>query len=151
MLAMHEYNECYLYHSFMEKEIDPAAKKVWEMHLSMELEHLKMASDMLKKYDRKNAEDLLPAAFPKPIVFQSNVDYIRTVLKNQVDLTALETDFMPKSELKKDARYLKFQSVVNSGGVPSDQVIQESIKKNGRDYRYLLKGEHPVERLKKAA
>ena len=30
MLVMHEYNECYLYHSFMEQEIDPAAKKLWE-------------------------------------------------------------------------------------------------------------------------
>jgi rubrerythrin len=151
MLVMHEYNECYLYHAFMEQEVDPAAKKLWELHLSMELEHFKIASDILKKYDKKDAQEMLPTTFPKPIIFQSNVDYVRDVLKNQVELTASETEFVPKKELKKDARYLKVQSILNTGGVPSEQVIQEHVKKQGKDYRYLLKGEHPVERLREAA
>lgn len=151
MLVMHEYNECYLYHGFMEQEIDPAAKKLWELHLSMELEHFRIACDMLQKYDKKDAEELLPDTFPKPITFESNVDYVRDVLKNQVELTAHETEFVPKQELKKDSRYMKIQSVLNTGTVPSEQVIKEHIKKLGTDYRYLLKGEHPVERLREAA
>jgi hypothetical protein len=151
MMVMHEYNECYLYHAFMEQEVDPAAKKLWELHLSMELEHFKMACDMLKKYENKDAQEMLPAAFPKPIIFQSNVDYVRDVLKNQVELTALETEFLSKKELKKDARYLKVQGILNSKGVPSEQVIDEYVKKKGKDYRYLLKGAHPVERLREAA
>lgn len=151
MLVMHEYNECYLYHAFMEQEVDPEAKKLWELHLQMELGHFKMACDMLKKYDKKDAEQLLPAAFPKPIVFESNVEYVRSVLKNQVDLTADGTEFVSKKELKSDAQYFKYQNMVNSGGAPSDQVIQEHVKKTGQDYRYLLQGPHPVERLQKAA
>jgi hypothetical protein len=135
----------------MEQEVDPATKKLWDLHLSMELEHFKMACDMLKKYENKDAQEMLPAAFPKPIVFQSNVDYVRDVLKNQVELTALDTEFISKKELKKDARYLKIQSILNSNGVPSEQVIEAAVKKSGKDYRYLLKGQHPVERLQKAA
>lgn len=151
MLVMHEYNECYLYHGFMEQEVDPAAKKLWELHLSMELEHFRIACDMLQKYDKKDAEELLPDTFPKPITFESNVDYVRDVLRDQVELTAQETEFVPKQELKKDSRYMKIQSILNTGTVPSEQVIKEHVKKLGTDYRYLLKGEHPVERLREAA
>lgn len=151
MLVMHEYNECYLYHGFMEQEVDPATKKIWELHLGMELEHFRMACDLIKKYENKDAQEILPATFPKPILFQSNVDYIRDVLKNQVELTARDTEFIPKSEVKKDSRYLKYQSIVNSGVVPSEAVVNDNVKKNGKDYRYLLEGEHPVQRLKKAA
>ena len=151
MLVMHEYNECYLYHAFMEQEVDPAAKKLWELHLMMELEHFKIACDMLKKYEKKDATELLPAAFPKPIVFQSNVDYVRDVLKNQVELTALDTDFVPKKDLKADSRYAMVQGILNAGGAPSDLVIQEHMRKQKKDYRYLLKGEHPVQRLREAA
>ncbi|MCF2435531.1 hypothetical protein LV779_16970 [Streptomyces thinghirensis] len=42
-LVNHEYNECYLYHSFMEQESDPKVKAIWELHLNMELEHLHAA------------------------------------------------------------------------------------------------------------
>jgi len=151
MLLMHEYNECYLYHSFLEQETDPAAKKLWELHLSMELEHFKIASEMLRKYDRKEAEELLPDAFPEPITFESNVDYVREVLGGQVDLTAEETEIVPKTALRKESRYARVQATLNSGAVPSEEVIREHVKKNRKDYRYLLKGEHPVDRLKKAA
>jgi hypothetical protein len=151
MLVMHEYNECYLYNSFMEQEVDPAAKKLWELHLSMELEHFRIACEMLKTYGKKEAEELLPAEFPKAITFESNVDYVREVLREQVEFTAQETEIVPKDTLKKDSLYAKTQGVLNAGGVPSEQVIKEHVKKQGKDYRYLLKGEHPVERLKKAA
>lgn len=151
MLVMHEYNECYLYNSFMEQEVDTAARKLWELHLSMELEHFRIACEMLKTYGKKDAEELLPAEFPKAITFESNVDYVRDVLKEQVEFTAQETEIAPKDTLKKDSLYAKTQGTLNAGGVPSEQVIKEHVKKQGKDYRYLLKGEHPVERLKKAA
>jgi hypothetical protein len=117
----------------------------------MELEHFRIACEMLKTYSKKEAEELLPAEFPKAITFESNVDYVREVLREQVEFTAEETDIVPKDTLKKDSLYAKTQGVLNAGGVPSEQVIKDHVKKQGKDYRYLLKGEHPVERLKKAA
>lgn len=151
MLVCHEYNECYLYHAFMEQEADPAAKKLWELHLSMELEHFRRACELLEQHGKKDARELVPEAFPKQVRFESNVDYVRDVLKNQVELTASETEFVPRGELKKDSRYHKTQATLNSGKVPSEQVIEEHVKKTGKDYRYLLKGEHPVDRLREAA
>lgn len=148
MQVLHEYNECYLYHSFMSQESDPKAKKVWEMCLNMELEHLNIACDMMRKFDKKDPEAMLPESLPQPIVFESNVDYVRDILASQVDLTALETGFIRMSEIESDSRYNKYQRAVNTDGVPSEQVIGRNIDKNGRDYRLELKGPHPVSELR---
>ena len=43
-LVTHEYNECYLYYSFMQQETDPRIKAIWELHLHMELAHLQQAA-----------------------------------------------------------------------------------------------------------
>jgi rubrerythrin len=148
MNVWEEYNECYLYHSFMEQETDAKAKKTWEMHLNMEIEHLRIASEMMKKYEKVDPAEFLPANLPEPIIFESNIDYVRDVLANQVDFTALETEIIPMSELEKDARYHKFQKTINAGGVPSEKVIEEIIDRDGKDYRWELKGPHPVEKLR---
>ncbi|MBZ0158319.1 MAG: hypothetical protein K8I29_19150 [Alphaproteobacteria bacterium] len=135
MMILHEYNECYLYYSFMEQETDPRIKKIWEAHLGMEIEHLRIACDAMRKHEGKDPEGMLPSSLPEPVRFQSNIDYIREVLDMQLDLTAFETGFIRESELKPDARYLKYQKSVNGDWVPSEKVIEGNIKKRGRDYR----------------
>jgi hypothetical protein len=45
--VMHEYTECYLYYSCYEDESDERIKKIWLEHFEQELNHLKIASDML--------------------------------------------------------------------------------------------------------
>src|SRR5690606_6529600 len=41
--VLHEYNEVYLYHSFMSQEPDARLRRLWELHLDMELAHLHVA------------------------------------------------------------------------------------------------------------
>jgi rubrerythrin len=148
MQVWQEYNECYLYHSFMEQEIDPMAKKTWEMNLNMEIEHLRVACDMMKKYEKRDAAEFLPKSLPKPIVFQSNVDYVRDILAEQVDWTADGTDFVPRTQLNNDHRYYRYQQSVNKHGAPSHTIIEETSEKKGYDYRFEIKGPHPVEKYR---
>jgi len=51
MLVLHEYNECYLYYSFMQQESDTRLKKIWEQHLAMEIEHLKKPLELMQQYE----------------------------------------------------------------------------------------------------
>ena len=46
--VMHEYTECYLYHSMLVQETCEHIKKIWEEHFEMEIAHLKLALDYLK-------------------------------------------------------------------------------------------------------
>lgn len=143
MLLLHEYNECWLYYSLMQDEPLAEARAVWEENLSMEIEHLKVACELMKKYEKKDPLALLPESMPQIFKFQSNIDYIREILGTQIELTAYGTDYIPVDELPKDNRYVRFQSQVNAMGSPSEAIVDTFIKKTGNDYRNEISGPHP--------
>ena len=92
-LLMHEYTECYLYYSLMCDETDTHIKRIWEQHFNDELAHLHTAAALLQKYENKVAEQVIPQAeFPELLSFRSNVEYVRQVLGNTVNLTAQKED-----------------------------------------------------------
>jgi hypothetical protein len=142
--VMHQYNECYLYYSFMQQEPDPRIKQIWELHLNMEIEQLRMACEMMRKHEKRDPESFLPKELPEPVLFQENKDYIRQVLESQVNLTGNETEFVAVDDLPQDHRYCQYQKTVNEGGVPSEQVIQAHEGQMGKDYRSQPEGKHPV-------
>lgn len=143
-LVMHEYNECWLYWSFMEGEPDRQVKALYELHLGMEIEHLRMACEMMKQVEGVDPESFLPKEIAEPMIFQENKAYVRQVLESQVDLTALESEFISLEDLPKNHRYFDYQKTVNAGGVPSEQVIEEMRRAGGEDYRLETEGPNPV-------
>src|SRR5215213_2560598 len=78
--VFHQYNECYLYYSFMTEETDPRIKALWELHLNQEIEQLRLACEMMRLYEGVEAEEILPKALPEPTRFQENKQYVRDVL-----------------------------------------------------------------------
>ncbi|HNR14367.1 MAG TPA: hypothetical protein PKM59_13760 [Thermodesulfobacteriota bacterium] len=149
MLLLHEYNECWLYYSHMQEEPDAYVKAIWEQHLAMEIEHLKIAGELMKKYEKKDPAALLPSALPEPLLsFQSNIDYVRDILATQTDYNAHGVEFVPADRIPDDANYHKYQAMVNSGGTPSEQVIEDQARRTGEEYRQELRGPHPVERFR---
>lgn len=143
-LVFHEYNECWLYYSFMQQEPDRRVKALYELHLNMEIEHLRLACEMMRKVEGRDPEELLPASIEEPLIFQENKAYVREVLASQIDLTAKGTEFVPIGKLPSDHRYYAYQAVVNEGGVPSDDVIKRAQAELGEDYRLETEGPHPV-------
>ncbi len=148
-LVLHEYNECWLYHSLAQNEPDPRVQKMWEQHLEMEIEHLRIACDLMKEKGQKDPQEMLPKKMPDPFKFESNVDYVRDIMSRQTDYNANKTEFIPGDRMPKDSEFKKYQEAVNAGGVPSEQVIEEHVRKKGNEYRQELKGAHPVERFRK--
>ncbi len=144
--VLHEYNECYMYYSCMQTEPDPRIKDFWRVRLEEELEHLEIAAQAMKHYERKDPKEMYPPEFPALTIFQSNKDYIRNLLKTQIDLIQWETAYIKAEDLQ--FRYKDYKEAVNAQGVPSRQVIEENIKKNGRDYRVETEGPHPVEKYR---
>jgi rubrerythrin len=146
-LVWHEYNECWLYYSFMQQEPDPNVKALYELHLNMEIEHLRIAVQMLQQIEGRDAAEFLPKSIEHPMLFKENKEYVRQVLRNQVDLTANETKFVPVGKLPPDHRFHQYQRVVNAGGVPSETVIDQARAKLGQDYRLETAGPNPVSGL----
>ena len=136
-LLMHQYVEAYLYYSCMEVETDPEIKKVWEAFFRMEVGHLHKAADLLRQYEKKDWQQVIPGGeFPEPFHFESNIDYVRDAL-NMVDFTAEKEIFKPVTMLPKDYDFFVYQKAVNANvdAVPSHQVIDRAIRLRGKDYR----------------
>ncbi|GAB7025569.1 ferritin-like domain-containing protein [Geotalea toluenoxydans] len=144
---LHEYNECWLYWSFMEQEKDAKIKPIWELHLNMELTHLQTVAEIARKMGVE-PEQLVPASLPKPLEFKSQIDYVRGILAEQVTWNACETQIGPPEKLPENSRYKATQDLLNAKGAPSEEVINMNRSKSGKEYRCELKGEHPVRELR---
>lgn len=136
-LLMHEYMECYMYYSFYMDELDKNVKSVWELHLEQEIAHLHKAADLLKKYEKKDWQQFVPETFPKLLQFHDTRDYVRSVLANQIELTAHKEEYMNISELPKTTKFFFYQNKVNNdvNDVASHKVIYRHQKKFTTDYR----------------
>lgn len=148
-LVLHEYNECWLYWSCLQTETDPRIKALWELHLNMEIEHLRVACEMLRDVDGIEAESFLPAeGFAEPMTFEPNKEYVRDVLRRTIDYSAWDSQFIPVQELPPEHRYFDYQRTVNAGGAPSEEVINQHRAQFGGEYRFATEGDHPIEPLR---
>jgi hypothetical protein len=148
-LVFHEYNEVYLYWSMLTQESDERIKALWELHLNMELGQLQVAAQLLRKYEGVEAAELLPPSLPEvPITFESNIDYVRSVLADEIDLRADHTEYVPVQDLPKGHRYFEYQQRVNAGGNPTEEVIAMVREQRGTEVRDELRGDNPVADLR---
>ena len=144
-LVNHEYNECYLYYSFLQQESDPKVKALWELHLDMELEHLRIACDLMRRHDGREPQEILAPELPDPVTFEPNKQYVRQLIADQLDLTTLGTGYVREAH----ERFARMQQQLNDGtGAPSDRVMADHREMFGREYRMQTEGEHPVPSLR---
>jgi rubrerythrin len=145
--VLHEYNECWLYWSFLQDEADPRVRAVWELHLGMEIEHLRIACEAMRQIEGRDPAEFLPTRLDTPLTFHENKQWLRTILDHQVGLTGWDSEFIPVAELPADHRYHAYQSKVNAGGAPTEEVIRMRREQAGEDYRFAPEGPHPVAEL----
>lgn len=144
-LVMHEYNECYLYHSFMQTESDRKVQAIWELHLNMELEQLRIAAELMRQHDGRDPAELLPPELPEPVTFEPNKAYLRNLLSTQIDLTTLGTGYVSEAH----ERFVRMQEQIMGGEAPpSERIIDEHRAHFDTDYRLETEGPHPAPELR---
>jgi hypothetical protein len=145
-LLLHEYNECYLYYSFMEQEVEPKVKQVWELHLAMEIGQLQVAAQLVRERENRDPADLLPREIPNVLLFEPNKAYLRELLATQMDLTTLGTGYVRDQH----ERFQQMQQQVHGGEQPpSERVIDLHRERfDGADFRATQEGPHPVAGLR---
>lgn len=149
-LLVHQYAECWLYFSCHEMETDAYIRDVWAFMFEQELVHLHMACEMLRKYEGKDWQQVIPdGEFPAPLRLESNISYVRDVLKNTVQNTSKREDYMDVCKLPANADFFIYQNIVNNKteDVLSHRVIEDHICQYGKDYRFET-DENPVPALR---
>jgi rubrerythrin len=143
-LVLHQWHECWMYWSLLNDETDARVKAIYELHCNMEIEHLRIACDLMKEVERRDPAELLPATgFDRGLTFQPNKAYVRHVLQTQIDLTSKNSEFVPVTTLPPEDRYFAYQAKVNGDWCPTEEVIRES-QSDGGEYRLETEGPHPV-------
>ncbi|SFR97014.1 hypothetical protein [Sphingomonas jatrophae] len=143
----HENHECWLYWSFMQTEVDPRIRAIWELHLNMEIEHLQIAARFVEESEGVDPASLI-APYDRAMTFEENKTYLRQLVEWQVDLTAWDSEFLPVDQLPEGHRYFDYQATVNRGGAPSEEVIRQHRERFGEEYRLETDGPHPVVSLR---
>lgn len=148
MWVLHEYTECYLYYSAYIEEKDENIKNIWHEHYEMEVAHLKLAIELLKKHERRSYTDVIgDGEFPKLLTLGTNKQYVRDVLARTVNLTGNREGYIDVMRLKDNADFFLYQDeIIKNDTTPSHIVIEKAIEKHGQDYRYQ-DGTHPVKEL----
>ncbi len=150
MLLWHEYVECYLYWSCYMTETDMYIKKLWEENFEIEISHLHKAAELLKKYEGKEWQQVIPCGdFPAPLSLHENIDYVRQVLGTTVQFTGLRDGYEKLENLPANADFFRYQNIINPSteSVPSHRVIEEHIRRCGKDYRFEV-AENPIPQLR---
>jgi hypothetical protein len=104
----------------VQQESNSRIKAIWERCLDYELGHLHVVKELFKRYERRDPAEILPAVLPEPIRFESQREFVRKVLNQEVDLRARGKHFVNKSEEGKAT--LEYREHMNSSGSPSDTV-----------------------------
>jgi len=134
-----------MYYSFMEQETDPRIKAIWELHLNMELEHLRIAADLMRQHDGRDPAEVVAPQLPQPVRFEPNKEFLRSLLATQIDLTTLGAGYVREAH----ERFEKLQQQIHGGEEPpSERVIDEHRALFGTEYRLETEGPHPVDALR---
>lgn len=138
-LLVHQYVECWLYWSCHETETDARIRRIWAFMFEQELMHLHIAESLLKNYEGKQWQQVIPnAEFPAPLRLESNIDYVRCVLGGTVNLTAMREDYVDNCQVPEHGTFVDYQHQVNQPleNVMSHVVMENYIRQNGEDYRF---------------
>jgi rubrerythrin len=122
---LHEATEVYNYFSCVEYEGNPRIKRIWERFLDYELGHLRFVADLFENTERRDASEVLSASLPQPIRYESHREFVRQVLRTEVNLSAAGTEFVDRSQETEHTR--DYRTHMNSEGSPSDKVAASYI------------------------
>lgn len=117
---LHEANEVYNYYSCLTQEDHPQIKAIWERFLDYELGHLQFAMEVCKQIERRDPAEFLPETLPEPIAYKSNREYVRQVLRDELNLRADGTRFVDKAQ--EPERSLAYRRQMNEDGSPTETV-----------------------------
>ena len=135
-LVLHEFTEVCNYYTFIQQENDTQMMKIWEEFFLQEVEHLKLAGELLKKHENRDPEEITGSEIHEPSRFFPQKAYVEKVLREQVDLRlsdGKDKGFTKYSELPEDWSSYKHQERINAEGSPSEMVISMSSLMEGRD------------------
>jgi hypothetical protein len=119
---LHEATEVYNYASCLEYETNPRIKAIWERFLDYELGQLAYVRELLERHERRDAGEILASALPPLVAYVPHRDFVREVLREESNLTAMGAGFVLRSEETAQSPSKQYRDEMNAEGSPSESV-----------------------------
>lgn len=133
-LLLHEFTEVCNYYNCLEDEVDDMLKPVWEEFLAYELGHLQIASELFKKNEGRDPEEVIGTEIVYPCRFMSQKEYVTNVLENEIDKRlGLDKDYTVIKKLPDNWPSYEVQETVGEDGSPNEMTIRVISTQKGRD------------------
>lgn len=137
---LHKANEVYNYYGCARQEKNSRVKAIWERFLDYELGQFHFVRDIFERTENRDAQSVVPAVLPEPIAFESQRDFVRDVLRNEVNLRTKGTSFVDMSEESVASK--TYRQRINADGVPSEIVALNYIWMPGGEVNKLHRPMH---------
>lgn len=137
---LHKANEVYNYYGCAQQEKSSRVKAIWERFLDYELGQFHFVRDIFERTENRDAQSVVPAVLPEPIAFESQRDFVRDVLRNEVNLRTKGTSFVDMSEESVASK--TYRQRINADGVPSEIVALNYIWMPGGEVNKLHRPMH---------
>lgn len=135
-LVLHEYCEICNYYNCMQDETDERLKSIWEEFMLHEVEHLHIANKLLRKFEKRDAEEIIGDKVYMPCTFKSQKEYVQNILENEIDKRMDGEDKMGYTTINKlpdDWESYDVQETLGADGAPTEQSIVLIMEHIGRD------------------
>lgn len=135
-LLLHEFTEVCTYYNCYKDEVNPRIKQIWEEFTAMEIGHLQLAADLIKKYENRDPEEIIGKDIVLPCHFESQKDYVTNILTNEIDKrldASLDMGYTTIDKLPEDWVSYDVQETVGAEGSPTEQTIQNIRTSIDRD------------------
>ena len=135
------------YHACVEAEKNQRIRAIWERFLDYELGQLRHVALLFESIERRDASEVLGDGLSCPMRFESHREFVRRVLRAEVELTASRELLSPLgAEPSSETR--KYREAVNADGSPSEQIAAGYVWAPGSELARARQGgeELPEER-----
>lgn len=133
---LHEATEAYNYYACLQYESNPRIKQIWERMLEYELGHVHFVAELFEDIERRDAASVLPERLPEPIRYESHRDFVRQVLRCEMNLSAAGTRFVDMENETADTR--DYRRIMNAEGSPSYEVAADYVWTPGTELMRTL-------------
>jgi hypothetical protein len=133
--------EVYNYLHCVQQEPDDRIRGIWDQFLHMELTHLQLWAEMMKKYEGRDPAELFGNTLTVEFKFTENKEYIRRTLERQRDVRELPIpldggpNWVMKDQLPADWPSYRYQQIVNADGSPSEEIVDRQRREAQRTER----------------
>ena len=133
-LLLHEFMEVCTYYNCLEDEKNEMIRPIWEEFLDYELGHLAIASQLFKKHEGRDPEEVVGSEIVYPCRFMSQKEYVSNILVNEIDKRlGMDKDYTTVKKLPEDWPSYEVQDTVNDEGSPTERTIQLITTLKDRD------------------